>query len=122
MKVCHNWDHAVISEYLFACFHREHDDLLLRAAADDTKRWSLCFVLDYENMGVNNFGGTVHYDKKKRMFTYMTYSDQKNFAVMISIASKCYWSARAHRDYLYKNVPQFYCYNNKKLGEYLKSH
>jgi hypothetical protein len=122
MKVAHNWDHKIITDYLFTVFEKEKDNLLLQAAADTTMRWSLTFVLDYENLGVNNFGGTVNYNKKKRQFDYITYSDKKNYAVIISIASKCYWSAWEHRNWLYKNVPQYYCYNDKKLSEYLLTH
>lgn len=121
MKIIHNWDHKIISDFLFSVFEREKDDLLLQAAADATMRWNLAFALDYENLGVNNFGGTVNYNKKKRQFDYISYSDKKNFAVIISIESRCYYSAWDHRNWLYFNVPQFY-YPDKKLTKWLLAH
>jgi hypothetical protein len=121
MKIVHNWDHNIIANYLLAAFERDKDSFLLRAAADDTKRWNLTFALDFENIGQNNFGGTVNYDKKNRLFNFIDYSDSHNFCVRISIISKCYWSAWEHRDFLYRNVPQYY-YPDKKLAKYLLEH
>lgn len=122
MKELINNDHISITEYLLNVFERDKDDLLLKAASDDTQRWSLTFILDYKNLGANNFGGTVNYNKKKRQFTFIEYSDSHRHAVRVSIISKCYWSAWEHRDWLYRNVPQYYCYSEKKLTEYLLTH
>jgi len=121
MKLQHNWDHTIISAFLLTVFRKEEDALLLRAAADDTKRWNLCFVLDYANLGVNNFGGTVNYNKKERRFDFIAYSDKKNFGVYISIRSGCYFSAWEFRDFLYHNVPEFY-HHEKKLAQWLMTH
>ncbi len=120
-KLIHNWKHAIIAPYLLEVFLRDKSHLLLLAAADDTKRWNLTIVLDYENMGLNDFGGTVNYDKRRRQFNFIQYSDQHNFAVRFSIASGSRYSVWKHRDFLFYHVPEYYHPNNK-LADWLLSH
>lgn len=119
----HNFDHASVAAYLLSCFNCEEAALMLQAAADTTKRWNLRFVLDFENavIGEYGFGGTVNFNKKERRFDFIEYCDSRGWAVRISIRSGCYWSARQHRDYLYRNVPEFYHHDNK-LAEWLMTH
>lgn len=118
----HNFDHLWIHAYLLGIFLNRESDLLLEAAADATMRWNLRFVLRYWDDCVDKpFGGTVNYNKKERRFDFIEYCDSRGWAVRISIRSGCYWSAREHRDYLYRNVPEFYHHDNK-LAEWLMTH
>lgn len=114
-------DHDIIADYLLAIFDRDKDHLLLQAASDCTKRHELCFILDYEGMGGvgdTNFGGTVHYNKKQRRFTYIQYSDKRNWAVQFSIASKVsFHTYDFHQQY--KHIFPFGC--SKKFAAYLIS-
>lgn len=57
-------------ELLIATFNKERDDLLLKAACDDTKRHNLRYVLSIED----NVGGTVNYNKKENRFDFIEYS------------------------------------------------
>ena len=116
------YDHATIAAYLRGCFELKKDDLLLKAAADTTQRWNLTFVLDFEESLRRQFGfgGTVNYNKKRRCFDFIEYSGKRNFAVRISIVSGCYCDYWAHRDFLYRNVPEYY-HPEKKLAEWLKT-
>lgn len=120
MNLIHNWDHKVLSEYLLSVFEKEKDDLLLQAAADVTSRWNLVFVLDHPH--TIDFGGTVNYNKRQRRFDFITYCGRFKYAMVFSITSNCYYSAWEHRDWLYRNVPEYYCKSNKKLTEYLLAH
>lgn len=93
------WEHDEIAYYLVDIFNREKDHLLLQAAADTTNRRTLQFILDYENcfgLGNTNFGGDAIYDKKKRKFTRICYSDKHNFQVEFCIDSKIYFSCYDH--------------------------
>ncbi len=123
MKVDRGWDHKTISAYLMGCFLLEKDELLLRAAADGTKRWNLTLVLDYENSirRSKGFGGTVNYNKRLRRFDFIQYSDYWNWAVRFSIESGACWRSRDHRDFLYNNVPEAY-HHGKKLSQWLLEH
>lgn len=119
----HSWGHKEISAYLLGCFLVAREELLLKAAADETRRWNLTFVLDFENsvrreMG---FGGTVNYNKKQRRFSFIEYSDRHNWAVRFSIESGCMWQAWDHRDFLFHHVPEYYHPNNK-LAKWLLTH
>lgn len=114
------WEHDEIVDYLLTIYNRDKDHLLTQAAADDSKQHGLTFVLDYEGMGgvgETNFGGTVHYNKKRRIFDYITYSDRRNWAVMFSITSKAAWFAYEHYTQLKKVFP--FGARGKKLTEYL---
>lgn len=79
------WDHADISHYLVSCFKRDEAGLLLQAVGDATKRRDLRFVMNLHDLGGTNFGGTVNYNKKLRRFTFVEYSDQRNYSVRVSL-------------------------------------
>lgn len=114
------WEHDDIVDYLLQIFHRDKDDLLLKAAIDTTKRHSLVFTLDYPDcfgIGKTNFGGQVIYDKKKRRFTHIQYSDRRNWSVMFSIESRAAFFAHDFFKQIKHAFPLFY--SNKKLTEYL---
>lgn len=121
-QLLHNWDHAQISAYLLGCYFVQEIDLYLAAAADDTRRHNLRFVLDYDTLIDKPFGGTVNYNKKKRRFDFIEYCDGHGYAVRISVAAPgVHWSAWQHRDYLYHNVPELY-HSDKKLAQWLLKH
>lgn len=113
------WDHDIIVDYLLAIFNRDKSDLLLQAALDTTKRHELGFVLNYEDLRGTNFGGVVYYNKKKRKFTYITYSDKRNCAVFFSIESKCYYSSYDFYQQIKKKFP--FGVSTKKGIQYLMS-
>lgn len=111
--------HNEIVDHLLDIFIRDREHLLIMAAADDTKRHKLCFILDYENIGDKStiFGGTVFYNKKERRFTYIQYSDSRNWAVQFSIESKVAYFAYEHFQSVKKIFP--FGASIKKLKEYL---
>lgn len=117
----HNWDHRVIVDYLMGVFRRDESRLLLMAAIEPSRRWNLTIVLDYPDFDRNNMGGQVNYNKRSRRFDFIQYTDQLGWAMRISISSGAYWSARDHRDFLYRNVPEYY-HPEKKLAEWLRTH
>lgn len=84
-KIKH-WEHKDIVDYLVSCFEYEKDGLLLNCAADLTRRHSLRYSLDFKNIeNSNGFGGTVNYNKKKREFDFIEYSDKRNWSVRVSV-------------------------------------
>jgi len=118
----HNYDHEWIAAYLLGIFLNRESDLLLQAAADTTKRWNLRFVLQWETDEVYKpFGGTVNFNKRERRFDFIEYCDSRGWGVRFSIQSKCFYSARDHRDFLYHNVPEYYHHDNR-LSKWLLTH
>lgn len=116
------WEHEEIMDYLLQIFHRDYDHLLLLAAADNTKRHTLSFLLDYEGLDSPlqiNIGGTVIYDKRKRKFTYIQYSDRYNWAVQFSISSRAAFFCRDFYNQIKHVFP--FGYSQKKLTAYLTS-
>lgn len=117
-----DFTHEEIMEHLLEIFKRDRDDLLMKAALDDTKRRSLTFILDFDNIGnkLTIFGGTVNYNKKLRKFDYITYSDTRNYAVMFSIESKVacfYYDFYAAWKHLFP-----FGVSRKRMTEYLLNH
>ncbi len=116
------WEHDDIVDYLIAIFNRDKENLLLMAASDDTKRHTLCFLLDFEGrkrggLGETNFGGTVVYNKKKRKFTHITYSDRYNWGIIFSIDSRVTFFCRDFYLQLKHVFP--FGYSHKSLHKYL---
>ena len=113
------YEHDEIVEHLLFVFRRDECHLLLLAAADDTKRHKLVFILDYPNCfdDKTNFGGTVIYDKKQRKFTHIQYSDRNNWGVQFSIESKVSFSAHEFWKPFIKQFP--FGLSTKKLTKYL---
>lgn len=111
--------HEEIMDHLIDVFVRDREHLTALAAADDTKRHELSFIIDYSNLGDQStiFGGLVHYNKKQRRFTYITYSDDRNWGVMFSIESRVAFFCYEHYKSL-KHLFPFGC-STKKLTEYL---
>ncbi len=116
-----NFSHDEIVEHLLEIFKRDRDDLLLKASLDDTKRQNLTFLLDYGNFShLTIFAGTVNYSKKMRKFNFITYSDERNYAVHFSIESKV-----AHFCYEnYKNLKNIFPFGSsiKRMTQYLLTH
>jgi hypothetical protein len=123
------WEHDEIVDYLLMIFNRDKDRLTLLAASDQTKRHTLCFIMDYEGIGGwnqngnyvpgvgdTNFGGTVTYNKKLRRFTHITYSD---WGVQFSIESRAAFFAYEH----YKSMKKIFPFGAsvKRLREWLLS-
>lgn len=116
-----DFTHEEIMDHLLEIFKRDRDDLLMKAALDDTKRHNLTFILDFGNFSkLTIFGGTVNYSKKLRKFNYITYSDERNFAVMFSIESK---AACFHYDHFkaWKHVFPHGA-SIKRMSEHLLTH
>lgn len=113
------WEHDEIVEHLLQIFKRDESDLLLMCALDATNRHTLMYVLDYPNCfdGKTNFGGQVIYNKKKRQFTHIQYSDKQNFAVYVSIGSKVSFFAYDFWKPFRKQFP--FGLSTKKLTHYL---
>ncbi len=59
--------------YLKAIFLIEQDELLLKAAMDNTKRHNLVFILGFSDCE-NNRGAQVNYNKKDCKFDFIQYS------------------------------------------------
>ena len=76
----------------------------------------MTFILNFGDFDTN-FGGTVVYNKKKRRFTHINYSDKRNWQVSFSIESKCYYSAYENYQ-MFKNIFPFGA-SNKKITNYL---
>lgn len=116
------WEHEEIVDYLLQVFKRDYDHLLLLAAADNTKRRTLSFVLDYDGMGSPlkiNIGGTVIYDKRKRKFIYIQYSDRYGWGVQFSITSRAAFFCRDFYNQIKHVFP--FGHSQKKLTAYLTS-
>lgn len=114
--------HEEIMEHLLQIFIRDRDDLLMKAALDDTNRRNLTFILDFQNVGckLTIFGGTVNYSKKLRKFNYITYSDNRNYGVIFGIDSKvAHFCYDHYRDW--KHIFPFGA-SVKKMTEYLLTH
>lgn len=60
--------------YLRAMFLIEQDDLLLRAAMDETRRHNLRFVLGPVERSIANKGAQVNYNKKAGVFDFIQYT------------------------------------------------
>jgi hypothetical protein len=116
-----DFTHEEIVDHLLDIFKRDREHLLTKAAADDTKRHKLVFILDYDNLGDQStyFGGTVTYDKRKRRFTYITYSDRRNWGVRFSIESKVAFFAYE----FYKSIKHIFPfgYSANKFREWVKN-
>ncbi len=70
--------------YLKALFLIRQDDLLLKAAMDDTKRHNLMFSLGCIEDCMENKGAQVNYCKKTRAFDFIQYTVKgyaKRFAI-----------------------------------------
>jgi hypothetical protein len=114
-----HFTHDEIMDHLLQVFERDRAHLLTQAAADDTKRHKLVFILDYENIGetTTTFGGTVTYNKKLRRFTHITYSDRRNWAVQFSIESRAAFFAYDYFQQVKKIFP--WAYSVKGLTKWL---
>lgn len=114
------WDHEEIKDYLLSCFRRDYAHLLSIALSDSTKRHTLVIVMNYHDMGGDNFGGQVTYNKKRNEFTHITYSDRRNYAVSFSINSGVSFFAYDH----YKEWKHVFPFGAsvKRLTSYLLEH
>ncbi len=114
------WDHEEIKDYLLSCFRRDYAHLLSIALSDNTKRHTLELVMNYHDMGGDNFGGTVTFNKKRNEFTHITYSDRRNWGVLISINSGVSFFAYDH----FKEWRHIFPFGAsvKKLSNYLLIH
>jgi hypothetical protein len=114
------WEHDEIADYLIDILNRDIDELTLEAAADETNRRTLEIILSFSTCfgaGRTNFGGSAIYDKTKRKFTRITYSDKHNWRVEFSIASKVYFSYYEHHQQWKHIFP--YGATRYKLRDYL---
>lgn len=123
------WEHEDIVDYLLQIFQRDLCELTLRAVADNTKRRTLTFILDSNDLDCiqrTNFGGSVIYNKKKRQFTHIQYSDRYNWIVQFSIASRSAFFARDFYNQIKHKFPfgwstqkltNFFLSTDKKLGK-----
>lgn len=114
--------HEEIVEHLLQVFERDREHLLMMAAADETKRHELVFVMDHSNIGDQStiFGGTITYNKKKRRFTHITYSDRRNWAVQFSVESKVAYFSYDFWQPIKKEFP--FGASVKRLKEYFLNH
>lgn len=111
------WDHEEIRDYLLECFRRDYAHYLSIVANDDTNRHYLHLVMNHHDLGGDNFGGIVRYNRKKGAFDYISYSDRRNWAIFFSINSGVYFSAYEHHQQFKKIFP--FGASVKKLTEYL---
>lgn len=113
------WDHEEIKDYLLACFKRDYAHYLQIALSDTTKRHKLVLVMNHDDLGGDNFGGTLHYNTKRKEFTHISYSDRRNWAVQFSINSGATFFAYEYYKQFIKEFP--FGLSVKKLTAYLLS-
>lgn len=113
------WDHEEIKDYLLACFKRDYAHYLQIALSDTTKRHKLVLVMNHDDLGGDNFGGTLTYNTKRKEFTHITYSDSHNWAVQFSINSGAAFFAYEYYKQFKKDFP--FGLSVKKLTAYLLS-
>ncbi len=113
------WEHNDIVSYLLELYNNKKDELLLMAASDETNRREIELQLSCEFSGTKNINlrAGVHYNKKRRTFTHISYSDRYNCVIQFSITSKATFFAHEFHQSIKDVFPLFY--SVKKLTHYL---
>jgi hypothetical protein len=111
------WDHEEIKDYLLACFKRDYAHYLQIALSDTTKRHNLVLIMNHDDLGGDNFGGTLNYNTKRKEFTFISYSDKRNYGMLFSINSGASFSCYDHYQQFKKVFP--FGASVKRLTEYL---